>query len=159
MKKFFSIFVLILLISISSFAQDNSVISLKNDINPMSISLAPLATSNDYPSAIYDLLSNRNVDSLLGTVYAYGVCWTGSNYVTSRFSVNMFDKISSNWTKLDSFAASGAGTGFFRDLAYANGKIWGSPLSNIIYGIHGSCTCDLFRVSKRSMSNRRTVIS
>ncbi|MFA5405302.1 MAG: T9SS type A sorting domain-containing protein, partial [Ignavibacteria bacterium] len=37
---------------------------------------------------------------------------------------------------VDSFAASGAGTGFLRDLAYAKGKIWGSPLSGIVYGIN-----------------------
>ncbi|MBI5403808.1 MAG: T9SS type A sorting domain-containing protein [Ignavibacteriae bacterium] len=43
-----------------------------------------------------------------------------------------------NWNRVDSFPATGAGTGFFRDLAFANGKIWGSPLSNTIYGINQS---------------------
>ncbi|MDD5363023.1 MAG: hypothetical protein PHN88_12870, partial [Ignavibacteria bacterium] len=94
--------------------------------------------SNDYPVAIYDLLDNRNVDSLIGSAVNYGVCWTGTNFVLGRFSANMFTKVSSSWTRLDSFAASGAGTGFFRDLAFANGKIWGSPLSGVIYGINPS---------------------
>jgi len=108
-----------------------------NDIHVQLGSYAPIATENDYPNAIFDLLRNHNVDSLLGTAVCYGVCWTGDYYVTSRFSTaNRFNRMNSSWVKVDSFAASGAGTGFFRDLAYANGKIWGSPLSNTIYGIN-----------------------
>ncbi len=108
-----------------------------NDIHVQLGSYAPIATENDYPNAIFDLLRNHNVDSLLGTPVCYGVCWTGDYYVTSRFSTaNRFNRMNSSWVKVDSFAASGAGTGFFRDLAYANGKIWGSPLSNTIYGIN-----------------------
>ena len=108
-----------------------------NDVHVQLGSYAPIATENDYPNAIFDLLRNHNVDSLLGTAVCYGVCWTGDYYVTSRFSTaNRFNRMNSSWVKVDSFAASGAGTGFFRDLAYANGKIWGSPLSNTIYGIN-----------------------
>ncbi|MFA7360924.1 MAG: T9SS type A sorting domain-containing protein [Candidatus Kapaibacterium sp.] len=107
-----------------------------SDVNPGSINLAPLAGQNDYPNAVGDLLMNYNVDSLLGSVVGYGVCWTGTNFVTAKFSANRFNRMTSNWNKIDSFAASGAGTGFFRDLAYANGLIWGSPLNNTIYGIN-----------------------
>jgi photosystem II stability/assembly factor-like uncharacterized protein len=135
-KKILFIVLVILAFAFNTNAQDYKV-TVVNEINPTSLSLAPLATERDYPSAIGDLLRNHNVDSLLGTVYGYGVCWTGTYYVTSRFSTqNMFNRMNSGWVKVDSFAASGAGTGFFRDLAFANGKIWGSPLSNTIYGIN-----------------------
>ena len=135
MKKLTILVFVILALALNSYAQDNRV-TVMNDVNPHSLSLAPIAGVNDYPSALYDLLRNHNVDSLIGTVVSYGVCWTGTYYVTGRFSANMFNRMNTSWVKVDSFAASGAGTGFFRDLAYANGKIWGSPLSNTIYGIN-----------------------
>lgn len=106
-----------------------------NDVDRNS-NLAPYNHS-DNPLALYDVIRSHNVDSLLGTATSYGVCWIGTHYVTSRFSTtNMFNKITSAWVKADSFPSSGAGTGFFRDLAFANGKIWGSPLSGIVYGIN-----------------------
>ncbi len=129
---------LLLLIAVcAAITFSSNVNAQTNDIHVQLGSYAPIATENDYPNAIFDLLRNHNVDSLLGTAVCYGVCWTGDYYVTSRFStVNRFNRMNSSWVKVDSFAASGAGTGFFRDLAYANGKIWGSPLSNTIYGIN-----------------------
>ncbi len=129
---------LLLLIAVCAAVTFSSNVNAQtNDIHVQLGSYAPIATENDYPNAIFDLLRNHNVDSLLGTAVCYGVCWTGDYYVTSRFStVNRFNRMNSSWVKVDSFAASGAGTGYFRDLAYANGKIWGSPLSNTIYGIN-----------------------
>ncbi|MFA5012934.1 MAG: hypothetical protein WC644_13420, partial [Ignavibacteria bacterium] len=137
MKKIYSlILVALLLMSAYSVIGQDRKIAPMNDVNPISVNLAPIAGQNDYPNAIYDLLMNYNLDSLVGTVYGYGVCWTGTAFVTSRFSANMFNRMTADWNKIDSFAASGAGTGYFRDLAYANGLIWGSPLSNTIYGIN-----------------------
>ena len=137
MKRLTFLLVVLFAFVLTASAQNDIRTSVSNDVNPLSINLAPLAGENDYPFAIGDLLKNHNVDSLIGTVYGYGVCWTGTHYVTSRFStVNMFNRMNSSWVKVDSFPASGAGTGFFRDLAYANGKIWGSPLSGIVYGIN-----------------------
>jgi hypothetical protein len=135
MKKLTLLVFVILAFALNINAQDYKV-TVINEINPQSLNLAPIARENDYPNAIYDLLRNHNIDSLIGTNVSYGVCWTGTNFVTARFSFNMFNKESATWTKLDSFSASGAGTGFFRDLAYANGRIWGSTLNNTIYGIN-----------------------
>lgn len=127
-KKLFLFFVIFLSFSLIGLAQVNDVDQSSN--------LAPYNQS-DNPLVLYDVLRSHNVDSLIGTVYSFGVCWTGTHYVTSRFSTtNMFNKITAAWVRADSFPATGAGTGFFRDLAYANGKIWGSPLSSIVYGIN-----------------------
>lgn len=123
---------MLLAFSMNASAQKDIKTSFNNDVNPLSISIAPIAGENDYPLAFGDLLRNHNVDSLLGTVLSYGVCWTGTYFVTGKFSGGIFSRINTSWVKVDSF---NAGTEF-RDLAFANGKIWGSPLSNTIYGIN-----------------------
>jgi hypothetical protein len=136
MKNFTFLIIILFAFSFNVFAQDNNVSLLQNDVDPNNVNLTPLNPGNN-PLPLYELLRNHNIDSLIGTVYNYGVCWTGTHYVTSRFSTqNMFSKMTSDWVRVDSFAASGAGTGFLRDLTYAKGKIWGSPLTGIVYGIN-----------------------
>jgi hypothetical protein len=97
---------------------------LQRDINP---------GYNSGTDAMFDLLRNHNVDSLTGSIYGYGVVWTGSFYVTSAFNANMFYRATSNWVKIDEFSIAGSslpsGNGY-RDMEYVNGYLWGvAPVS------------------------------
>ena len=78
------------------------------------------------PLAMGDLLGNYNSDSTLAAASqaGYGVVWTGSNFIVSNFNANLFFRYDRNFVKRDSFAVTG-GLGFFRDMAFVRGILWG----------------------------------
>ncbi len=115
--------------------------SNSGDNEPTSLS-DPLITYGNPPSidATYDILKNFNIDSLInGAPYNYGVVWTGSYYIISRFNANMFYRMTSNWTFIDSFSVSGAtwGADGFKDMVFAKGFLWGVK-SSLLTGTTGA---------------------
>ena len=102
----------------SSFAQNTDAINYGPSTVGHVISSSPLALG--------DLLRNYNSDSSVAVAgqAGYGVVWTGSNFIVSNFNANLFYRYDINWVKRDSFAVSG-GLGFFRDMAFAKGLLWG----------------------------------
>ncbi len=134
MKKCTLLVVLLLVIAANVFAQSSSIST--NEINPNSpvyTGKNPQANSN--LDALGDLLRNHNVDSLTpGSAVAYGVVWTGSNYIVSQFNANKFYRFTAAWTRIDSFAITGS-TGSFRDMAFAKGLLWGVNTTGQIFGV------------------------
>jgi len=118
-------------------------IGLSNQRNddPANLNDPLIVYGNPQPTdATYDILRNHNIDSLInGTVFNYGVVWTGSNYIVSRFNANMFYRMRANWTFIDSFAVSGAtwGVDGFKDMVFAKGFLWGVK-SSLLSGTVGA---------------------
>jgi hypothetical protein len=124
MKKIIFPTVLLLILWQLTFAQDTEVDPMQAVINPGYYSGT---------DAMFDLLRNHNLDSLTGSIYGYGVVWTGGYYVSSSFNANMFYRATSNWVKIDQFSVTGSslpsGNGF-RDMEYVDGYLWGvAPVS------------------------------
>ena len=117
LRNSFFIVVLLALVQ-SSFAQNSDAINY----GPSTVGHVTISS----PFAVGDLLRNYNSDSVLAAASqaGYGVIWTGSNYIVSNFNANLFFRFDANWVKRDSFAVSG-GLGFFRDMTFAKGLMWG----------------------------------
>jgi len=120
-------------------------LSNPGDDDPTNLNDPLIVYGNPQPTdATYDILRNFNIDSIVnGAPFNYGVVWTGSNYIVSRFNANMFYRMRENWTFRDSMAVSGAtwGADGFKDMVFAKGFLWGvkssllTPGANFIYKV------------------------
>ncbi len=135
MKKIILIFsILTIILCNNSFAQD-----INNDIDPNASKVKGTGVNTE---AIFDILRNYNVDSLITIAQGYGVVWTGNYYIVSHFSANQLFKISANWTLIQgpitiANSTLPASQGF-RDMEFARGFLWGvaaATTSNRIYKV------------------------
>ena len=138
MKKIILFFLLLtMIIGNNTYSQDSF-----RDINPatlLSRDPGPNMPTND---AIFDILKNYNVDSLITSAAGYGVVWTGNYYLISIFNLNAFYKISKDWTLIAGPIAIAGSTlpasQGFRDMEFAKGYLWGvaaAATSNRIYKV------------------------
>jgi len=132
MKKITFLTLVLIAFAFNAFAQNN-------DVNPLSsVSEGPKSYSNNSQiDALGALLRNWNIDSLTpGAVGGYGVVWTGSNYIVSEFNANKYYRFTANWARRDSFTVTGgSGSMFFRDMAFAKGRLWGVNTTGQIFGV------------------------
>ncbi len=123
MKKTFLFLILFsVMLSGNIYSQDS-----RNEIDPSASRIR--GTNTPQTDAIFDILKNYNVDSLVTTAAGYGVVWTGNYYIISVFNLNAFYKVSRDWTLISGpIAITGStlpASQGFRDMEFAKGYLWG----------------------------------